>query len=158
MKINQLIKKKNQIIIIVKKDIQNIINENISNNLNINSNNDLSSININDIILKEILNPEIYTGIVERDFHLYVNSKKTQIYVHIESDSKPKCSCQMNDYSYDDEDDGKTEKYKHIKYVLYHILNLDINKIDYIYSEEELKEVFKKLKEKIKKSLEKLMD
>ena len=136
-----------------KKDIQKINNENkknISKNLNNNSNNDLSNVNTNDIILKEILNPEIYTGIIERDFHLYVNSKKTQIYVHIESDSKPKCSCQMNDYSFD-EDDGKTEKCKHIKYVLYHILNLDINKNDYIYSEEELKEVFQKLEDKNKK-------
>ena len=98
-------------------------------------------IDINDIILKEILNPEVYTGIVERDFHLYIKSKNTQIYVHLESDSKPKCSCQIDDFSHD-EDDGKTEKCKHIRYVLNHLLQLDINKSEYIYTEEELKKAF----------------
>ena len=129
-------------------EIQNI--HHVSNNLNFNSDNDLSNINTSDIILKEILNPEIYTGIVERDFHLYINSKKTQIYVHIESDSKPKCSCQIDDFSYD-KDDGKTEKCKHIKFILHYILNLNINKKDYIYSEKELKEAFKKAEKKNKK-------
>ena len=136
-----------------KKVIKNTILENkISNpnNINQNVNNNLSTVNISDIILKEILNPEIYTGIVERDFHLYVKSKQDHQYIHVEPDSKPKCSCQMNDYSYD-EDDGKTEKCKHIRYVLNHILNLDINKNDYIYTEEELKKAFEKVEKKYKK-------
>ena len=113
-----------------------------SNINNINVNKPLSVINTNDIILKEILNPEIYTGIIERDFHLFVKSKNAQVYIHIEPDEKPKCSCQMDEFSYD-EDDGKTEKCKHIRYVLNYILLLDINKSDYIYSENELKKVFK---------------
>ena len=54
----------------------------------------------NKIILGEILNPEVYAGIVERDFHLYVlksihPSRKTPESVYIEPESKPKCSCQM---------------------------------------------------------------
>ena len=72
-----------------------------------------------------------------------MKSKNAQIYIHIEPDSKPKCSCQINEFSYD-EDDGKTEKCKHIRYVLNNILHLDINKLDYIYSESELKESFQK--------------
>ena len=148
---NEIKEAYHEIIIEKKEDSNNNnVKENKNNKFyNINVNKPLSVININDIILKEILNPEIYTGIIERDFHLYVKSNNTQIYIHIEPDSKPKCSCQIDDYSYD-EDDGKTEKCKHIRYVLNYILNLDINKIDYIYSETELKKAFEKAENKNK--------
>jgi hypothetical protein len=124
-----------------KKESNNNVKE--EEKKNINDNKPLSVIDVNDIILKEILNPEIYTGIIERDFHLYIKSTNSQKYIHIEPDTKPKCSCQIDDYSFD-EDDGKTEKCKHIRYVLNHILHLDINKSDYVYSESELKNAFKK--------------
>ena len=40
------------------------------------------------IILGEILNPQIYTGITERDFHLYnLDKDRMPNYVHIEPDS-----------------------------------------------------------------------
>ena len=40
---------------------------------------------MSEIVLGEILNPEKYTGIVERDFHLYDKNKDNNPnYVHIE--------------------------------------------------------------------------
>ena len=54
------------------------------------------------ITLGEILNPEKYTGIVERDFHLYNKNRKDEPdYVHIEPDVKPKCTCIMYKNKYD---------------------------------------------------------
>ena len=86
------------------------------------------------------MNPEVYTGIIEPDFHLYSNSYgKTPEFVHIESESKPKCSCRMYDSKF-----GKEiiEKCAHILFVLKEVLHLNIEKEYLIYSTEELNGAF----------------
>ena len=110
-------------------------------------NNTENVLNKNNIILGEILNPQVYTGIVERDYHLYEQKtyKKEPNYVHIEVDSKPKCTCQMyaKKYNLDYED-----KCKHILYVLNEILNLNTSKNELIYNECELKNAFESSEKK----------
>ena len=108
-----------------------------------------NSVMENMIVLGEILNPQIYTGIVERDFHLYsyTNFGKQPDYVHLEADSKPKCTCQMEAL---DLNEQLIEKCKHILFVLNDILNLDIEREELIYKEEELEKAFKEAENKNK--------
>ena len=94
------------------------------------------------IVLAEILNPEVYTGVIERDFHLYSSSssyRKNPKYVHIESESEPKCTCQMYDSKYGLE---IRDRCAHILFVLKEVLNLNIEKENLIYSAEELNGAF----------------
>ena len=94
------------------------------------------------IVLAEILNPEVYTGVIERDFHLYSSSssyRKNPKYVHIESESEPKCTCQMYDSKYGLE---IRDRCAHILFVLKEVLNLNIGKEKLIYSAEELNRAF----------------
>ena len=94
-----------------------------------------------EIELNEILNPEIYTGIIERDFHLYVyKPKKQPEYVHIEANEKPICTCKMHNK---DIDLNSEEICYHILYVLNDILHLNADKTNVIYSEKDLKKAFK---------------
>ena len=91
------------------------------------------------IVLGEILNPQKYTGITERDFHLYNKDKdNSPDYVHIEPDEKPKCTCIMYKAKYEKKDILKCE---HISFVLDDILNLKETD-ELIYTEEELKKAF----------------
>ena len=100
------------------------------------------------IELVEILNPEVYTGIIERDFHLYsFKPNKNPEYVHIEPESKPKCTCQMYDSKYGSE---INERCEHILFVLQKVLNLNIDKEDLIYSSEELGGAFDQAEKKNK--------
>lgn len=103
----------------------------------------------NVIVLVEILNPQVYTGIVERDFHLYsyFDYNKNPEYVHLEADSKPKCTCQMEALQLDEQ---LIEKCKHILFILNDILNLDIEREELIYTEEELEKAFKEAENKNK--------
>ena len=100
------------------------------------------------IKLGEILNPQKYTGIIERDFHLY-NIKKGNDpnYVHIEPDAKPKCTCIMYAKKYENKDLTTCE---HISFVLNEVLKLK-EKEDLKYTEEELKEAFENAEQKNKK-------
>ena len=94
------------------------------------------------IVLAEILNPEVYTGVIERDFHLYSSSssyRKDPKYVHIESESEPKSTCQMYDSKFGLE---IRERCAHILFVLKEVLNLNIGKEKLIYSAEELNGAF----------------
>ena len=82
------------------------------------------------IVLAEILNPEVYTGVIERDFHLYSSSssyRKKPKYVHIESESEPKCTCQMYDSKFGLE---IRERCAHILFVLKEVLNLNIKNVN----------------------------
>ena len=97
------------------------------------------------IILAEILNPEVYTGITERDFHLHSNKKP--FYVHIETDSVPKCSCQMYDSKYGLKFE---ERCDHILFVLKEILHLNTDKVNLTYSTEELGVAFDQSEKKYK--------
>ena len=102
---------------------------------------------MSDIILGEILNPEKYTGITERDFHLYDKNKDNlPNYVHIEPDVKPKCTCIMYAVKYEKKDIIKCE---HISFVLNDILNLKETD-ELIYTEEELKKAFENAEKKNK--------
>ena len=99
------------------------------------------------IILGEILNPQKYTGIIERDFHLYEEKKGNEPnYVHIEPDTKPKCTCIMYAKKYEDKDLTTCD---HINFVINDVLNLKENS-DLKYTEEELKKAFEKAEEKNK--------
>ena len=103
---------------------------------------------ISEINLGEILNPQKYTGIIERDFHLYdIKNEKTPNYVHIEPDSKPKCTCIMYSNKYENKDLTTCE---HISFVLNDVLKLKENE-DLVYTEEELKKAFEKAEQKNKK-------
>jgi len=94
----------------------------------------------NKIVLAEILNPEVYTGVIERDFHLYsVSYRKDPKYVHIEAESEPKCTCQMYDSKYGIE---IVQRCAHIIFVLKEVLHLNIEKENLIYSAEELNGAF----------------
>ena len=94
-----------------------------------------------EIELNEILNPEIYTGIIERDFHLFVfKPKKQPEYVHIGENEKPICTCRMHNK---DIDMNIGERCPHIFFILNDILHLNIEKENFIYSEKELKYAFK---------------
>ena len=94
-----------------------------------------------EIELNEILNPETYTGIIERDFHLYVfNPKKQPEYVHIEANEEPICTCKMHNKNIDL---NSGERCYHILFVLNNILHLNTDKINLKYSEEELRNAFK---------------
>ena len=100
------------------------------------------------IILGEILNPQKYSGIVERDFHLYnKNENNNPDYVHIEPDSSPKCTCIMYAKRFEQKDINKC---KHISFVIKDVLNLE-EKEDLIYTEEELKNAFENAESKNKK-------
>lgn len=93
-----------------------------------------------DIELNEILNPEINTGIIERDFHLYVyKPKKQPEYVHIEEDEEPICTCKMHNK---DIDLKSGEKCIHIFFVLNEILGLNFDKGNLSYKGDVLKELF----------------
>ena len=93
-----------------------------------------------EIELNEILNPEIYTGIIERDFHLYVyKPKKQPEYVHIEEGEKPICTCKMHNK---DIDLSRGDKCIHILFILNNVLHLNIDKDNFIYKAKELKEAF----------------
>ena len=97
---------------------------------------------MSEIILGEILNPEKYTGIIERDFHLYDKNKDNNPnYVHIEPDDQPKCSCIMYSIKYSQK--TSLTKCEHISFVLTEILNLKETD-ELIYTEEELKNAFEK--------------
>lgn len=98
------------------------------------------------IELGEILNPEIYTGIIERDFHLYIyKPKKQPEYVHIEADEKPKCTCKMHNKDIDLE---SGEKCFHILFIINDILQLNSENENLIYSKEELKHAFEQAEKK----------
>ena len=100
------------------------------------------------IELGEILNPQIYTGLIERDFHLYIfKPKKQPEYVHIEADEKPICTCKMHNKNIDPE---IGEKCFHILFILNDILQLNTDKENLIYTEEELKNAFEKAEKKYK--------
>ena len=100
------------------------------------------------IVLGEILNPQKYTGITERDFHLYNKDKdNSPDYVHIEPDEKPKCTCIMYKAKYEKIELNSCE---HITFVIKDILGLK-EKDDLIYTEEELKQAFIKAESKNKK-------
>ena len=100
------------------------------------------------IVLGEILNPQKYTGITERDFHLYNKDKdNSPDYVHIEPDEKPKCTCIMYKAKYEKIELNLCE---HITFVIKDILGLK-EKDDLIYTEEELRQAFKKAESKNKK-------
>ena len=100
------------------------------------------------ITLGEILNPEKYTGIVERDFHLYNKNRKDEPdYVHIEPDVKPKCTCIMYKNKYDKKNLDRCE---HISYVIKDVLGLK-EKENLRYTEEELKKAFEETESKNKK-------
>ena len=93
------------------------------------------------IILGEILNPQNYTGIIERDFHLYNKDKgNTPDYVHIEPDVRPKCTCIMYATKYENKDINICE---HISFVINEVLGLKENQ-ELIYTEEELQKAFEK--------------
>ena len=103
---------------------------------------------MSEIVLGEILNPEKYTGITERDFHLYDKNKDNNPnYVHIEPNAKPKCTCIMYAVKYEKKDISKCE---HISFVLNNILNLK-ETAELIYTEEELKKAFENSEKKNKK-------
>ena len=95
-----------------------------------------------EIELNEILNPEVYTGVIERDFHLFVfKPNKQPEYVHIEENEKPICTCRMHNKDID----LKTgEICSHILFVVNDILQLNIEKENFIYSKKELEDSFKK--------------
>lgn len=94
-----------------------------------------------EIELKEILNPEIYTGIVERDFHLYIFKPKIQPeYVHIEENLKPICTCKMHNK---DVNPNSGEKCIHIFFVLNEILHLNSDKENLVFKANELRKAFK---------------
>ena len=100
------------------------------------------------IILGEILNPQNYSGIIERDFHLYNKDENNNPdYVHIEPDSRPKCTCIMYKKMFEKKDINKC---KHISFVIKDILNLE-EKEDLNYTEEELKKAFENAESKNKK-------
>ena len=100
------------------------------------------------ITLGEILNPEKYTGIVERDFHLYNKNRKDEPdYVHIEPDVKPKCTCIMYKNKYDKKN---LDRCDHISYVIKDVLGLK-EKENLRYTEEELKKAFEETESKNKK-------
>ena len=99
------------------------------------------------ILLGEILNPQKYTGITERDFHLYETKKGYKPnYVHIEPDAKPKCSCIMYAKKYEDKDLITCD---HISFVINDVLNLKENS-ELKYTEEELKKAFENAEQKNK--------
>ena len=103
---------------------------------------------IYEIKLGEILNPQKYTGIIERDFHLYdIKEGNEPNYVHIEPDVKLKCSCIMYAKKYENKDLTTCE---HISFVLNDVLKLKENS-DLKYTEEELKKAFEKAEQKNKK-------
>lgn len=91
--------------------------------------------------LIELLNPEEYTGIIERDFHLFVyKPKKQPEYIHIGANEKPICTCTMHNK---DIDLNIGERCSHIFFILNDILHLNTEKDKLIYSKEELKKAFK---------------
>lgn len=93
-----------------------------------------------EIELNEILNPEIYTGIIERDFHLYVfKPNKQPEYIHIEDNEEPICTCKMHNKDIDLNAEGCI----HITFVLNEILGLNIDKKKLVYKGKELQEAFK---------------
>ena len=101
-----------------------------------------------DIKLGEILNPQKYTGIIERDFHLYnIKDSNNPNYVHIEPDTSPKCSCIMYAKRYENKDLTSCE---HITFVINDVLKLKPNE-DLKYTEEELKKAFENAESKNKK-------
>ena len=101
------------------------------------------------IDLAEILNPEVYTGVRERDFHLYVyKPKKQPEYVHIEANEKPICTCKIHNKKLSFIGDNCI----HVLFVLDDILHLNIEKENLIYSEKELKKAFE-LAEKNNKNI-----
>ena len=103
---------------------------------------------MSDIKLGEILNPQKYTGIIERDFHLYdIKKENTPNYVHIEPDAKPKCTCIMYENKYENKDLTTCE---HIYFVLNNVLKLKENE-DLTFTEEELKKAFENAEQKNKK-------
>ena len=92
-----------------------------------------------EIKLGEILNPQKYTGIIERDFHLYdIKDSNNPNYVHLEPDNRPKCTCIMYANKYENKN---LTTCKHISFVLNDILKLKQNE-DLKYTEEELKKAF----------------
>ena len=89
---------------------------------------------MSDIKLGEILNPQKYTGIIERDFHLYdIKKGNTPNYVHIEPNAKPKSTCIMYANKYKNKDLTTCE---HISFVLNNVLKLKENE-DLTFTEEE---------------------
>ena len=100
------------------------------------------------IELAEILNPQVYTGITERDFHLYIfKPQKQPEYVHVEEDEIPKCTCKMHNKIIDN---TMGDKCLHILFVLNDILHLDTEKEDLLYSKEELEKAFEEAEKKYK--------
>ena len=96
-----------------------------------------------EIELYEILNPEVYTGIIERDFHLYVyKPKKQPEYVHIGESEKPICTCKMHNK---DIDINSEEICVHIKFILNDLLHLNFSKENIVFKGDELKKAFKKV-------------
>ena len=94
-----------------------------------------------EIELSEILNPEVYTGIIERDFHLFVfKPKKQPEYVHIGANEKPICTCTMHNK---DIDLNIGNRCSHIFFILNDILHLNTENKNLIYSEDELKNAFR---------------
>ena len=99
------------------------------------------------VILGEILNPQIYTGITERDFHLYnLDKDRMPNYVHIEPDSKPKCTCIMYAIKFEHRE---VETCEHISFVIKSILELKENE-SMTYNEEQLKKAFESAEKKNK--------
>ena len=98
------------------------------------------------IELGEILNPQVYTGITERDFHLYIfTPKKQPEYVHIEEDELPKCTCKMHNKNIDPK---IGEKCSHILFVLNDVLHLDTEKDPLLFSKKELTKAFEEAEKK----------
>ena len=100
------------------------------------------------IELSEILNPQVYTGITERDFHLFLyKPQKQPEYVHVEANEIPICGCRMHNKDIDLE---IGEICPHVLFVLNDILQLDTRKEKLIYSENELEKAFEKAEKKYK--------